>query len=88
MVLTVIIICTILLLIMTFVGLFRAYVGPTAADRMVAINMITTKVATIIVMIALVTAQELYVSVALVYALIGFVTTIGVSRYLMKGKLD
>jgi multicomponent Na+:H+ antiporter subunit F len=73
---------------MTFAGLFRAYVGPTAADRMVAINMITTKVTTIIVMIALVTAQELYVSVALVYALIGFVTTIGVSRYLMKGKLD
>lgn len=88
MVLTVIILCTILLLLMTFVGLFRAYVGPTAADRMVAINMITTKVTTIIVMIALVTAQELYVSVALVYALIGFVTTIGVSRYLMKGKLD
>lgn len=88
MVLTVIIVCTIFLLLMTFVGLFRAYVGPTAADRMVAINMITTKVTTIIVMIALVTAQELYVSVALVYALIGFVTTIGVSRYLMKGKLD
>lgn len=88
MVLTVIIVCIILLLLMTFVGLFRAYVGPTAADRMVAINMITTKVTTIIVMIALVTAQELYVSVALVYALIGFVTTIGVSRYLMKGKLD
>ncbi|MDD3068219.1 MAG: monovalent cation/H+ antiporter complex subunit F [Acholeplasmataceae bacterium] len=88
MIITVIVICTILLLIMTFVGLFRAYVGPTAADRMVAINMITTKVTTIIVMIALVTAQELYVSVALVYALIGFVTTIGVSRYLMKGKLD
>jgi multicomponent Na+:H+ antiporter subunit F len=88
MVLTVIIVCTILLLLMTFVGLFRTYVGPTAADRMVAINMITTKVTTIIVMIALVTAQELYVSVALVYALIGFVTTIGVSRYLIKGKLD
>ncbi|MDY0338703.1 MAG: monovalent cation/H+ antiporter complex subunit F [Acholeplasmataceae bacterium] len=88
MIITVIVICTILLLIMTFAGLFRAYVGPTAADRMVAINMITTKVTTIIVMIALVTAQELYVSVALVYALIGFVTTIGVSRYLMKGKLD
>ena len=78
----------ILITLMTFVGLFRAYVGPSAADRMVAINMITTKVTTIIVMIALVTAQELYVSVALVYALIGFVATIGVSRYLMKGKLS
>lgn len=84
---TVIIVCTIILMVMTFVGLFRAYVGPTAADRMVAINMITTKVTTIIVMIALVTMQELYVSVALVYALIGFVTTVGVAKYLMKGKL-
>lgn len=87
MVETVIIVCTIILMVMTFVGLFRAYVGPTAADRMVAINMITTKVTTIIVMIALVTMQELYVSVALVYALIGFVTTVGVAKYLMKGKL-
>ncbi|HOI47009.1 MAG TPA: monovalent cation/H+ antiporter complex subunit F [Bacilli bacterium] len=87
MVETVIIVCTIILMVMTFVGLFRAYVGPTAADRMVAINMITTKVTTIIVMIALLTMQELYVSVALVYALIGFVTTVGVAKYLMKGKL-
>ena len=87
MVETVIIVCTIILMVMTFIGLFRAYVGPTAADRMVAINMITTKVTTIIVMIALVTMQELYVSVALVYALIGFVTTVGVAKYLMKGKL-
>lgn len=88
MVLYVVVGCTILLSLMTFVGLYRAYVGPTAADRMVAINMITTKVATIIVMIALITAQESYVNVSLVYALIGFVTTIGVSKYLMKGKLE
>lgn len=88
MVIYVVIGSIILITLMTFVGLFRAYVGPSAADRMVAINMITTKVTTIIVMIALVTAQELYVSVALVYALIGFVATIGVSRYLMKGKLS
>ncbi len=87
MVANVVIVCTILILLMTFVGLMRALIGPTAADRMVAINMITTKVATIIVMIALVTAQEQYVSVSLVYALIGFIATIGVSRYLMKGKL-
>ncbi len=88
MILYVVIGCTILLMLMTFVGLYRAYVGPTAADRMVAINMITTKVTTIIVMIALITAQGSYVSVALVYALIGFITTIGVSKYLMKGKLE
>ncbi len=88
MVQNVLIVSIILITLMTFVGLYRAYVGPTAADRIVAINMITTKVTTIIVMIALVTAQGSYVNVALVYALIGFIATIGLAKYLLKGKLD
>lgn len=78
----------VILVLLSFVGLYRAYKGPTASDRMVAINMISTKSTTIIVLIALVTAQESYVNVALVYALIGFVATIGVAKYLLKGKLD
>ncbi len=76
-----------LVMMMSFVALWRAYKGPRAADRVVAINVTTTKVATIIVMIALVTAQKSYVSVALVYAMIGFIATIGVAKYLIKGKL-
>ncbi len=85
---TAIITTLIILVLLSFVGLYRAYKGPTASDRMVAINMISTKSTTIIVLIALVTAQESYVNVALVYALIGFVATIGVAKYLLKGKLD
>jgi multicomponent Na+:H+ antiporter subunit F len=88
MIVTIVTVCTIVLLLMTFIGLYRAYVGPTAADRIVAINMISTKVATMIVMIALVTAQDSYVSVALVYALIGFVATIGLAKYLVNKKLE
>lgn len=87
MVQTALLVATILITLMTFVGLYRAYVGPTAADRVVAINMITTKVTTIIVMIALLTSQGSYVNVALVYALIGFIATIGLAKYLLKGKL-
>ncbi|MFP4187364.1 MAG: monovalent cation/H+ antiporter complex subunit F [Acholeplasmataceae bacterium] len=88
MVQNVLILAIVLITLMTFVGLYRAYVGPSAADRIVAINMISTKVTTIIVMIALVTEQGSYVNVALVYALIGFIATIGLAKYLSKGKLD
>ncbi len=88
MMITVILICTIFLVILTFAGLYRAAIGPTAADRIVAINMISTKVTTIIVMIALMTSQESYVNVALVYALLGFLATIGLSKLLLKGRLD
>lgn len=83
-----VIVSAILLVIMAFVGLYRAFVGPTAADRIVAINMIATKVTTIIVLIAIVTKQGSYVNVALIYAMIGFIATIGVAKYLLKGKLS
>jgi multicomponent Na+:H+ antiporter subunit F len=77
-----------ILVLLSFVGLYRAFVGPTAADRIVAINMISTKVTTTIVLIALVTKQGSYVNVALIYAMIGFLTTIAVAKYLIKGRLD
>ncbi|MDI6453271.1 monovalent cation/H+ antiporter complex subunit F [Peloplasma aerotolerans] len=80
--------CAVVLVLMSFVALYRAFKGPTAADRIVAINIIATKVTTIIVLIALVTKQSSYVNVALIYAMIGFLATIGVAKYLLKGRLD
>lgn len=80
--------CSIFLVLLSFVGLYRAYKGPTAADRIVAINVISTKVTVVIVLIALWIKQGSYVNVALIYAMIGFITTIGVAKYLLKGRLD
>lgn len=84
---TAVLISAIILVLLTFVGLYRAIVGPSAEDRIVAINMISTKVTVIIVLIALITAQAFYVDVAFVYALLGFIATIGLAKLLMKGKL-
>ncbi len=80
--------CAIFLVLLSFVGLYRAYKGPTAADRIVAINVISTKITVVIVLIALWIKQGSYVNVALIYAMIGFITTIGVAKYLLKGRLD
>ncbi len=85
---TTMLVCTIVLAFLAFVSLYRAYLGPTAADRIVAINVISSKVVTIIVLIALLTYQESYVNVSLVYAMVGFSATIAVSKYLSKGKVD
>ncbi|MGD9964324.1 MAG: monovalent cation/H+ antiporter complex subunit F [Candidatus Izemoplasmatales bacterium] len=84
---TAVLICAIILVVLTFVGLYRALVGPTAEDRIVAINMISTKVTVVIALIALITSQVFYVDIALVYALLGFIATIGLAKLLMKGKL-
>lgn len=88
MVVTVIWICTGILLLATFVGLYRAVKGPTPFDRIVALNMISTKITTMIVLVAIATSQDNFVSVALVYALIGFVASVGLAKLLMKGRLE
>lgn len=75
------------LALLSFVSLYRAIVGPTSADRIVAINVLSTKVTTLIVLLALFNNQEAFIDVALVYAMIGFITTVGVSKYLEKRKL-
>ncbi len=67
--------------------LYRAYKGPHAADRVVAINVVSTKVAVIIAIVAIVTNQDAFVDVALIYAMTGFIATISFSKYVEKKKL-
>ncbi|MBS3948578.1 MAG: cation:proton antiporter [Dethiobacter sp.] len=79
---------SILLMAATFLCLFRAVLGPTDADRVVAINVIGTKAVVIISLISLVFYQEFFLDVAMVYALISFVATVGIAKYLQKGSLE
>jgi len=73
--------------LLSFVSLYRAIVGPTLADRVVAINMISTKVSIIIVLVSIFLEEKNYVDVALIYAMVSFITTVSVAKYLERGKL-
>lgn len=75
---------TLMVLLLIFVGLclYRAAYGPTVADRMVAINVISTKTVVMVVGVSIASGQLHYVDVALVYGLIGFLATVGVAAYL------
>lgn len=78
----------VLVMLMIFMSLFRAIAGPTAPDRVAAISIIGTKTLVIITLIARVYGQVYYLDIAMVYALMSFITTIGVAKYLEKGALD
>ena len=79
---------TIIVMIMVFFCLGRAIVGPTAPDRVVAINMVGTKTVVIIALISCIFGQPSYLDIAMVYALMSFIATIGVAKYMEKGALD
>lgn len=70
-----------------FLCLVRALLGPSVPDRVAAINLLGTKTVILMVFAALVTDQLFFFDVALVYALISFLTTVGMAKYFEKGGL-
>lgn len=54
----------------------RAIIGPTVADRIICINMIGTKIIIFICILAGFLMEDFLIDVALVYALINFVSIV------------
>lgn len=76
-----------ILVLLLFLCLLRAILGPSAPDRVAAINLIGTKTVVILILIGASTKQYYFFDVALVYALISFLMTVGMAKYFEKGKL-
>jgi multicomponent Na+:H+ antiporter subunit F len=71
-----------------FFCLYRAVVGPTIPDRIIGINVVGTKVVVMFALIAVIFEEAFFLDLALVYALLLYVTTLAFVRYLSSGRLD
>jgi len=56
--------------------------GPTAGDRSVALDTLTTIMVAALVMLAYIFDRYIYLDVALVYGVLGFIGVIVLARYL------
>lgn len=75
----------ILFLSITIIGcIYRAIKGPSAADRLIAINVIGTKTIVLIIMVSFILKETYFIDAALVYALISFVASIVIANYIEK----
>lgn len=63
-----------------FICMFRAIKGPTAADRLIAINVIGTKTIVLILIVSFLLHETYFVDVAIVYALISFLSSIVIAK--------
>ncbi|MEF8786031.1 MAG: monovalent cation/H+ antiporter complex subunit F [Haloarculaceae archaeon] len=66
---------------------YRVISGPTVPDRVVALDAIATNVVAVAVLFALKTDRGLFVSVSLVLAIIGFLSTVTVAKYVTEGDI-
>ncbi len=71
----------------TLLASYRVIRGPTTPDRVVGLDTIGTNVVAIAVLWAVWTDRGLFIDVSLVLAIIGFVSTIAVARYVTEGDI-
>ncbi len=62
----------------------RIFVGPTLPDRVVALDNISTNNVAVIVVLSLRSGSEVYIDAALVIAILSFLGTVAISKYLMR----
>lgn len=62
-------------------AIIRGIVGPTLYDRILAVNMFGTKTVLLIALLGFVMGRPEFLDIAIVYALINFISVIGVLRY-------
>jgi multicomponent Na+:H+ antiporter subunit F len=66
---------------------YRVIRGPTVPDRVVGLDTIATNVIAIAVLFALKTGRGLFVTGAIVLAIIGFLSTVTVAKYVTEGDI-
>lgn len=78
---------TIALAALSFLGLaviLRILLGPTIWDRLLGLNMIASKILVAIVILAHLMDLGFLLDIALVYAVLGFLGTVLVARFIEK----
>ena len=67
-------------------SMVRVFIGPTFEDRLIGLNLVIAQVLGILVIIAVKFDRSIYLDVALVYAILGFIGILAIAKYLGGGK--
>ncbi|HTO26994.1 MAG TPA: cation:proton antiporter, partial [Devosia sp.] len=76
-------IALVLLGLALLVSVIRIIIGPTLADRVLALDLMTVIAMGFVGAIAIRTGQMLYLDIAIALALLGFLATIAFARYVL-----
>jgi multicomponent Na+:H+ antiporter subunit F len=76
-----------LLIILMAVSLYRALFGPTVLDRLIGANAIGSKTVVLLILIGFIYHRvDMFVDIALAYALLNFIAVLAASRYFQKKR--
>ncbi len=68
-------------------SLWRMAIGPTVADRVLALDTMVVNVIAIIVLNGIMTGQGLNFEAAMLFAMTGFVGTVAFCKFILRGSV-
>jgi len=71
----------------TILCTYRAVFGPGMLNRIVAANVIGTKAIVLLILVGYIIERPHFIDIALMYAVISFIGTIMIAKYLERGDL-
>ncbi len=84
MVINIALVCLLLAILLT---LYRILKGPSWGDRITAFDFLGVNIAVLIVVLALKTGYAAFLDAALIVSILGFLSTVALTRYLLEGKV-
>ncbi|ELY86287.1 cation:proton antiporter [Natrinema altunense] len=73
-----------LFVVLAIAMFYRAVVGPTTQDRLLAVNVLGTNTVVILALLAAGLDQSWFLDVALIYALLNFLMSIAISKFTVE----
>jgi len=67
--------------------LWRLVAGPDSTDRILAVDTLTINAIALVLLLGIALGSDLYFEAALILALMGFVGTVALCKYLLAGSI-
>jgi multicomponent Na+:H+ antiporter subunit F len=78
----VLMLAVICLAVLTVLATIRIILGPTAPDRVIALDTVNTLVIASMILLGVVYSEVIFIDIAIVYGLLSFVSTLYIAKYI------
>jgi multicomponent K+:H+ antiporter subunit F len=68
-------------------NLYRLLAGPDMSTRVLALDTLTINAIALVVLAGIYFRNEIYFEVALLFAMVGFLTTVAYCKYMLRGNV-
>ena len=80
------VLCGLMILLALFCAFIRLALGPTLADRVVALDFVSMLLVAFLTLFALAARRDAFLDAALALALVAFLATVAFARYLVTAR--